>query len=152
MYKLVTPILDFDVRRLCFKAYYNHPKGCPNYNKKIGCPPTSKTIDKKIDLNKSVYAVWNKFDFASHCKRMKSKHPDWTIRQVECCLYWQSKARKQLKKYIYEFLSEHRNFIIVNCPEGGGVNLTATMKNIGINLEWPPKNITYQIVLAGYKI
>jgi hypothetical protein len=30
-----------------------------------------------------------------------------------------------------------------------GVNVTATMDNAGIMLEWPPKNVAYQIALAG---
>ena len=35
------------------------------------------------------------------------------------------------------------------CPEGAGVNITETMKNAGIILEWPPVNYTYQVALAG---
>jgi len=42
--------------------------------------------------------------------------------------------------------------IIIKNPEGAGVNCTATMKKIGIKMEWPPIKYTYQIVLAGKSI
>ena len=82
---------------------------------------------------------------------MRGKHSNWSKRQLECCLYWQGTARKSLKKKIGEFLCSHSSLFIVSCPEASGVNLTATMKQIGIDLEWPPKEYTYQIVLAGNK-
>jgi len=34
-------------------------------------------------------------------------------------------------------------------PEAMGVNVTETMKRVGIELEWPPVNVAYQIALAG---
>lgn len=48
-------------------------------------------------------------------------------------------------------MEERKGYHISTCPEGSGVNITETMKNVGINLEWPPKNYTYQIVLAGIR-
>lgn len=151
-YDFVIPVLDPSVRQLCLRKYYNHPKGCPNFGKKEGCPPNCKTIDKIIDLDKPIFVIWNAFNFAAHCMKMKQRHPDWSKRQIECCLYWQPTARKQLKNIIHKFEVNHpHKLVIVKNPEGAGVNLTATMKNIGIDLEWPPINIAYQIVLAGYK-
>ena len=154
-YALVQPVVDLSVRQLCTSPYYNHPEGCPNYGRKKGCPPTCRTIGQLMDLKKPVYAIWNAFDFAGHCSRMREAHPTWSKRQIGCCLYWQPKARKQLCSKIFQFLSENdghfiiTNFIISNTPEAAGVNMTATMKAIGINLEWPPKVFAYQIVLAG---
>jgi hypothetical protein len=29
------------------------------------------------------------------------------------------------------------------------VNITETMESVGIVLEWPPENLTYQVALAG---
>jgi hypothetical protein len=29
----VNPVIDYSVRGLCVKPYYNHPKGCPNFIK-----------------------------------------------------------------------------------------------------------------------
>ena len=98
----------------------------------------------------SVYAIWNKFDFKSHCNKMRALHPDWSSRQIECCLYWQGTARKHLKSNIKLFLKEYPQLIVVNCPEAQGVDITATMASIGIYLEWSPVDFTYQVVLAGH--
>lgn len=132
---------------LCSKPYYNHPKGCPNLGKKDGCPPI-KTIDQLISFD-NAYAIYNKFDFKRHTDNMRNLHPEWSDRQVECCLYWQGKARKQLKGEIALFKFKYPEYEIINTPEACGVNVTATMKNTGIILEWPPVNFTYQVVIGG---
>lgn len=150
-YSQIKPVIDLGVRGLCQRAYYNHPRGCPNYGKKNGCPPDCRTICQIISRESPVYAIWNKFDFAGHCLEMRRQHPAWSKRQVECCLYWQPKARKQLSSEITKFLAEHHNFIIVANPEGAGVNLTKSMQAIGIELEWPPETVAYQISLAGQR-
>lgn len=150
-YIKVEPVIDHSMRGMCIKSYPNHPKGCPNYGKKKICPPKYPTLDKLIllTIKQPIYAIYNKFDFKEHCDRMRKRHPMWSKRQVECCLYWQGRARKFLKENIKKFIKKHPHYDIVQCPEAAGVNLTATMKNAGIKLEWPPVNYTYQIVLAG---
>jgi len=150
MFKRVTPVVDHSVRDLCGRPYYNHPKGCPNLGKN-SCPPLAPLIEDIIYLD-GVYVIYNIFDFRSHCDRMRQRHPEWSLRQIECCLYWQPKARKQLKEEIKKFKKEFPDYIIVRTPEACGVDLTATMKSIGIELEWPPVSVTYQIVLAGKKV
>jgi hypothetical protein len=103
-------------------------------------------------MNKTIYAVYNVFDFKAHVDKMKKNHPDWTKYQLRCCLYWQPKARKQLKEKIKLFMRKFSDYSIVKNPEAMGVNLTETMKKAGIELEWPPEKVTYQIVLAGKKV
>ena len=147
----VNPVVDYSVRSLCSYPYHLHPKGCPNLNKKGSCPPHCPRIEDAIDLSKKVYCIYNVFPIGEHMDKMKKKYPDWTIYQLRCCLYWQPKARKQLREKIKLFIKQHRNLIIVGNPEGCGVNVTETMKGIGINLEWPPEKYAYQIVLAGEK-
>jgi len=142
-------VIDLSVRGLCVKPYPNHPKGCPNFHVKSGCPPTCKKISETIDLSKPVYVIFNIFDFASHIAKMKEKHPSWTDRQLRCCLCWQPKARKQLRAEIREFLRKHRDYIIISTPEAQGVNIAASMASIGHILEWPPETKTYQVALAG---
>jgi predicted metal-binding protein len=158
-WQLVIPVLDKSVRSLCVKPYPNHPKGCPNWNKKEGCPPKAKLLGDIFDLAKSVYLVYNRFDFGSHVERMRERHPEWSQRQVECCLYWQGTARKQLRAQVEEFLVEAYNtqplhvfsqLHQLHCPEACGVDITATMKSIGIDMEWPPKTVTYQVALVGF--
>jgi len=148
-YKLIKPVIDMKVRDLCQKPYHGHPKGCPNYNHKKGCPPNSIPILKLLNLNKKIYVIWNKFSFLKHCQRIESIHPKWSIRQIECCLYWQQKARSQLQNEILKFRQDHPNNCVLYPPESHGVNVTDTMKIIGIKLEWPPVNFTYQVAIAG---
>jgi hypothetical protein len=149
-YIKVSPVYDPKMIALCVRPYPNHPKGCPNFGKKKNCPPCPP-IHQVIDLNQNIYAIYNVFNFGEHVRKMQQKHPNWTRRQLECCLYWQPKARKQLKIILNEFLHEHKDYFVVVCPEACGVNLTDTMALVGINLEWPPKSKTYQIILAGIR-
>ena len=152
-YKVVVPVIDYSVRNLCTRSYPNHLKGCPNYDKKVGCPPQCKRIDKVLNLGEPIYIIWNVFRLADHVARMKVLHPFWTWRQLTCCLYWQPKARKQLEQEIRDFNLEHSLLykIILRVPEARGVNVTETMKKIGEYLEWPPKTKTYQVALIGQK-
>lgn len=135
---------------LCLRPYPNHKNGCPNYGTKKGCPPGVPMFDSFYDLSKSIYAIYNVFDFKGHVDRMKVKHPNWSKRQLDCCLYWQNTARKKLKEKINEFifLADER-YVVNTVPEAMGVNVTETMKKIGIELEWPPGNVAYQIAMAG---
>ena len=148
-YKLVKPKIDLRVRKLCKSPYHGHPKGCPNYNKKKGCPPNSLIISKILKLDEKIYAIWSAFNFAKHRQRMKRLHPSWSQRQIECCLYWQNKARKSLQIEIARFKIKHHDYLILECPESHGIDVTHTMKRIGIELEWPPVYLVYQIAIAG---
>ena len=149
--KQVYPVLDQSVRKLCYRPYPNHNKGCPNYGKKKGCPPQAQLFETIYDMSKPIYAIVNQYDFKSHVDKMKATHPNWSYRQLTCCLYWQGTARKQLMAGIKNFLKEHREYRIEACPEAMGVNVTETLNNAGITLEWPPKNIACQVALAGIK-
>ena len=123
-WKIVKPVVQPEMRKLCRHPYPNHPKGCPNFNKKDGCPPSIPLIDKTMDLNREVYAVWNEYPFGEHVEKMRKKHPDWSGRQLACCLYWQGTARKALC-----------NELVTH-----------------IELEWPPEKTAYQIVLVGKRV
>lgn len=145
----VIPVIDYSVRKLCTKPYHGHPKGCPNFNKKPSCPPLAPYFDQVYDLTKPIFAICNVFDFKGHVEKMRAKHSNWSERQLRCVLYWQNSARKQLKRHIIEFLRQHRGYRVEPCPEAMGVNVTETMKNAGVILEWPPENVVYQIALVG---
>jgi len=137
----------------CKLPYPNHPKGCPNYNKKLFCPPNHIDINKYFDLSKPLYFVFAEFDLEKHSKRMKVLHPNWTERQCKCCLYWQSKVRKQLTeniKLVSMVLGTDRT---TSCPEAMGVNVFATCALSGLKLERTRDlKIDRHIALIGYKI
>lgn len=146
----VAPILDTSVRGLCTRRYHGHPKGCPNFNKKAGCPPGAPLFADVFDLGKPVIAVWNVFDLGAHVEKMRAKHPDWSWAQLTCCLYWQGTARKALREEIAAALRANPGTHAEACPEAMGVNVTATMASLGIVLEWPPVRHTVQVALLGF--
>ena len=69
----VAPVVDNTVRALCVRPYPGHPNGCPNFDKKVGCPPGAQHIDDIIHVGKyeEVWAIWNRFDFGFHVQRMR---------------------------------------------------------------------------------
>ena len=145
----VLPVLDSGMRDLCAKPYPNHPKGCPNYGKRDLCPPKCPSLRDTLNLCKPVYAAYAAFNLGQHVENMYKRHPKWTYRQAACCLYWQGSVRSKLKMYAEDQKRLHPGTIIVSCPEGAGVNVTETMSNAGVKLEWPPKNITRMIYFLG---
>jgi hypothetical protein len=140
---------------LCRRSYPGHRNGCPNYGKKKGCPPGALPFGQVYDLTKPVYAIYNAFPIGEHVARMRELHPEWSDRQLYCCLYWQPQARKQLRDEISRFNNpaRHELFAPINrvtvCPEAMGVNVTHTMARIGVDLEWPPRIVAYQVALAA---
>jgi hypothetical protein len=104
----------------------------------------------------SFWVIYNEYDLGAHVAKMQAAHPDWTRRQLVNCLYWQPQARKALKNEIERFveaMGDNNNMLcITRTPEAMGVNITATMADIGIYLQWPPVDKTYQIAMAGYAL
>lgn len=138
-------------RGMCTQKYHGHPKGCPNYGKKDVCPPNVPMFDQVFDISKTVYLIYTIFDIGGHAKRMKEKHPNWTEIQQYNLLYWQGTARKELKKNIEDFKKIYREkgYYVVLTPEAMGVNVNDTLKNTGINLEWPARKYVYKIAMGG---
>ncbi len=150
----VIPIINHAVRGVCTRPYPGHPRGCPNYGKRNTCPPQAPLFEEFFAEDRPFYLIYNVFPIGEHIKKMSKKHKEWSERQLSCCLYWQSTARKQLKNRIDIFLSRMRkreNLIVETVPEALGVDITGTMKKIGITLEWPPRLLAYQVALAGYQ-
>lgn len=135
----------------CANPYPGHPKGCPNLGHKNGCPPNTYLLTEFIVP--PYYAIINEFNLAGHVDRMTRSHPGWSQRQLECCLYWQPTARKKLLALVNGFLfsPEGSNMIAEFCPEAHGINVTETLKEVGVILEWPPQNIVRQVAIAGVR-
>jgi len=139
--------------RWCRLRYPGHPKGCPNFGQRDTCPPQAPPIGQVIDLAQPVWLVWNTFDLGGYAERMRQRHPDWSERQLRCCLYWQGTARKELRKRLDAFMSERFGFgafdmAAVQVPEAHGVDLTLMMARIGIYL-WPLGDTACQVALVG---
>lgn len=48
-----------------------------------------------------------------------------------------------------EFLREHPGYEVTTCPEATGLNVTSTLRGLGIEIEWPPTKWALQVALAG---
>lgn len=152
----VIPVIDYSVRELCVNPYHLHPKGCPNVGKCDRCPPAAPLFDQVFDLTQPFYAVVNEFDLAGHVQRLKATpKKDGSTRsdaEANCVLYWQPKARKQLEAKIVNLccgiLSDYS---AERCPEAMGINITETLANAGIVLEWPPRKVARQVALLGIR-
>jgi len=149
---LVTPVLDPKVRALCARPYPGHPHGCPNVGQRDTCPPQARLLQELLDLDRPVWAVWSSFDLGAHVERMRAAHPGWSDRQLVNCLYWQGGARKVLRGEIDTFSRLRPGLLVLKCPEACGLVVTPTMASIGVELQWPPRTIAYQVALAGTSV
>ncbi|PIN78699.1 hypothetical protein COY26_05460 [Candidatus Woesearchaeota archaeon CG_4_10_14_0_2_um_filter_33_10] len=154
------------IQTLCKLKYYKHSKGCPNYNKKEGCPPNQPLINNVLDFDRGVYVICTDFAVGKFAERMRLKHPEWSEhpRQWYNPRLWQPKARKLHRAEQAKAIEENGLTKIISSPEAHGVNVTELMKNIGIPLRWgwPPKHIVenqkylnntvYLVSLGGYEL
>jgi len=138
-------VIDMRARTWCKLPYPDHPKGCPNYNKKEGCPPTSELFTDLVDPPYLLVGV--KFDLEGWANKMKEKHPNWSDRQARCCLYWQGKVRKELRE-ICEKMCQ-RDQVILYAPESNGVHVFKTCKQIGMEIERNPQVFVWKIAIIG---
>jgi hypothetical protein len=150
-----TPVLlDCPPGDLCQRAYQGHKRGCPNYRKRPTCPPLAERWTPDSIALYEWYVVWVAFEFGAHVERMRVAHPDWSQRQLECCLYWQGTARKRLRDAVEGFLSEG-NIAQVGAvyytPEAHGCNVSTTMAHLGVKLHWPPTIETRHVALVRLK-
>lgn len=130
--------------------YPRHPKGCPNYGKRASCPPAAPLVHEAFEIDRPLWLVAVMYDLGGHRARMRNKHPDWTEAQVNCCLYWQGVARKQLRDECSLFRFEHRGFWVTDCPEAMGVQVIRTARRAGIPVEPRPTDKVWKIALLGY--
>ncbi len=147
-------VIDYSVRELCPRPYSNHKWGCPNFSKRPLCPPRSPFLENVYDTSQGFWVVWISFDFTAHRRNMRRKHPKWSQRQIDCCLYWQGTANKMLREAVADveyYLENRGNWKTSLCPEAMGVNVTATMKNLGVELEWPPETVVHKVAIIGVK-
>lgn len=166
MIKKINPkiiVYDTEIQCLCTRPFYKHPRGCPNYNKKDGCPPNQLLINNVLDFEKDLYVIYTEFPVEKFAKRMKKRHLKWSQRQIYNPRLWQSHARKLQRIEEVKVMKENGLTKIILSPEAHGVNVTELMKNIGISLkwEWPPEhmlknkaylnNTVYIVSLGGHE-
>ena len=143
-------IIDYRTREWCKLPYPDHPKGCPNYGKKSGCPPHAPLIEEFVDIHNLIWLVTVEFDLASHVQRMLKLHPKWSNRQARCVLYWQPKVNKELKEAMLRYNHTIWGSVYTLCPEAMGVNVIETARRRGIQIKDFPTDKVYKVALIGY--
>ena len=144
-------LIDYRTREWCLLPYPDHPKGCPNYDKKKDiCPPSAPYVEDFIDLQKSVWFVYTTFDLGEHVARMLVKHESWSDRQARCVLYWQKGVVNRLQALAKQFCQEHPGTRYTLCPEAMGVLVTATGLLLGLPIQVKPTTLVHKIALVGY--
>jgi predicted metal-binding protein len=147
----ITGTICFDdrAREWCKLPYPGHPNGCPNWNKSVNCPPLVANAQENFDFGNKHWFVVIEFNLASHRAKMAKKHPNWSFRQCNCCLYWQNKVRCKLKKKCNDFLSRMPGYSYTLLPEAMGINIFKTVRKHGINIKKNPVDIVYKIALVA---
>lgn len=143
-------VIDYRSREWCKLPYPDHPHGCPNYNYKATCPPRVCLVEDYIDLDRPLWLVVEPFDLASHISRMRTKHPDWSVRQLKCVLYWQGGVNSRLGKGCQELASAVGGIYTI-CPEAMGVQVIKTTKRTGIPIKPRPDGYVFKVGLVGFK-
>jgi predicted metal-binding protein len=144
-------IFSADIQRLCARPYPGHPHGCPNFGRKVGCPPRQLVINQVLDFSRPIYVIWTELNLAAWVRRMAKLHSKLkTYAQQVNLRYWQPTMRSQLNSLVSRAIQGGLIEIAVD-PEAHGVNVSALMQLIGVKLEWPPKTFVRKVVLAGFK-
>ena len=153
-------IYDKRMQGLCKLPFHGHAKGCPNFGKKLGCPPDIPLIDKVFDFNSDMFVIYTTFPVGEFAERMRVGHPEWSEhpRQWYNPRLWQGTARRDHRFEVEKFMGQYSGFEVNGTPEGHGVNVTELMKEVGVELEWgwPPEhsleNKSYIVSLGGKKL
>ena len=127
------------VNQLCTQQYYKHKKGCPNFNKKDGCPPKISHISQEYDIS-SIHLLYVKFPFLDYVSARGEIHTDWNLRQLANQRHWQNHLRSTLDMYWGSIREEYPYYKKIQNPEGQGVNVEETLKQYDIYLDWCKKD------------
>jgi predicted metal-binding protein len=139
--------INMESRVWCKLPYPDHPNGCPNYGKRLICPPQAPLFEDVIVPPFKLVAV--RFDLEKWVNDMKEKHPNWSDRQARCCLYWQGMVRKHLREACEKIVVDTEEILYV--PEAMGVNVFQTCAEVGIKLERNPRKFVWKIAIIGRK-
>jgi predicted metal-binding protein len=148
----VEVVCDPRIKAHCLDPYHAHPKGCPNWNYKAGCPPHVPYFPDIYSTEVYIAAV--RFNFAEYLSKKRIVHPDWTDRALRNPRHWQNHIRSEMRQFLFSYLTEHPEIdgeILTN-PEALGVNVFATCAKAGLTLEQTPEKFVYQVVLIANKL
>ncbi len=131
--------------KMCLNPYYRHPKGCPNFHIKKGCPPEVLNISQQYDTE-HLNMILLRFPFEQYISAKSQIHPQWPLRQLANPRHWQGHLRSTLYRYWDTIKDEYPSFTLITGPEAMGINVGSTLENMNIPLKWFEKNEKDEIV------
>jgi len=131
--------------KMCLNPYYRHPKGCPNFHIKKGCPPEVLNISQQYDTE-HLNMILLRFPFEQYISAKSQIHPQWPLRQLANPRHWQGHLRSTLYRYWDTIKDEYPSFTLITGPEAMGINVGSTLENMNIPLGWFEKNEKDEIV------
>jgi len=143
-----TLCIQHSVRNWCKFPYPGHPKGCPNFNKGVECPPKVCFVNEFINLEIEHYFIIETFDLVAFANSMKSLHPQWSDKQCKCCLYWQNGVRKRLRSKCDTFIQDRPRYVYTLIPEAMGVNVFRTAHRHKLMIRKNPM-VVHKVALVG---
>ena len=131
--------------KMCLNPYYRHPKGCPNFHIKKGCPPEVLNISQQYDTE-HLNMILLRFPFEQYISAKSQIHPQWPLRQLANPRHWQGHLRSTLYRYWDTIKDEYPSFTLITGPEAMGINVGSTLENMNIPLKWFEENEKEEIV------
>lgn len=132
--KLITVPLRV-ANRWCTLPYPNHPKGCPNHPRCRHSLRKRLTAEEVFDLDRPMYICYATFDLKGWAAEMKRRHPNWTERQCRNLRYWQKGVDGRVARLAHNFIKKEDLKGYYWLSEGFGVNVYATCRRAGLQLE-----------------
>ena len=163
--------ISFDLK---VQSYCKNPKYiCPYYGHSWACPPVAPYLEKEIMSYKKYYLIYIKFDLNKKEEKGISNQFDYN--------YMREIMEVEMEKFLQEYQGKLKELrvlwdghcricekenkecsIELDIPcrypdeirysmEAVGINVTQTVKNIDLDIEWPPITHVYRFGLACAK-
>ena len=131
--------------KMCLKPYYRHPKGCPNFHIKKGCPPEVLNISQQYDTE-HLNMILLRFPFEQYISAKSQIHPQWPLRQLANPRHWQGHLRSTLYRYWDTIKDEYPSSTLITGPEAMGINVQNTLECMDIHMEWYKENEKGEVI------
>jgi predicted metal-binding protein len=163
--------LIFDTK---VQSYCNNPKYvCPYFGHSWACPPKAPYLEEEIMSYESYFLIYTKFDLKGNSMKNKKRYKGYSYmrkimeKEIESFLKQHNDRFDELKilwdGHCRICEKENKTCSIENnipcrypnkirySMEAVGIDVTQTVKNVNLDIEWPPVNRIYRFGLICAK-
>ncbi len=157
-------VFEKRVQRLCSNPHYR----CPNYDRSWGCPPAAPYMEEGVSRYEHHLLIYVETalegqDYQKANIRLKQEFEREMLatakvlkeQSTEIMLLWSGHCNLCYTRM--EKICSYRSNQPCRFPEeirysmeAVGINVDATVKHVGIDLEWPPKHKIFRFGLISY--